>query len=1553
VLVNPEDYDPRAYGADCDRCPLKGHTVVPPEWSYTDLERLSPESMSKYIAIVGEAPGEQEEKQGRPFIGPSGAELDRALRMAGIQRKNTLVTNVLLCRPPGNKLDLFLTSINKRNQEAAKSAKEKGEKPPEPIPSPIECCRPRLQGELVGHRNVITLGKVAMRAVTGSEVSIMAVRGAVMTFPETEETEERLVMPTIHPAFVLRQQRWSHVFRNDIGKAARWFKGQVDWEPPAITYQPSPDQLREFLKKPEILAFDLETDGIEPLTARIRCVGVGTGTEVYICGFLSKDGVSHFYAPDVEQEVKAVLIEWLADQRRFKTSWNGGSYDRTVLEQQWGVTVRSNIDGILIHRNVESELPHGLAYAASMYTTAPAWKCYDGETEVLTRHRGWVRLDSLESDVEVAQWDHGAVSFVKPKGWVNQEYTGSMWSFTGQAVDLLVTPNHKMVYLTREGVKLVREGGPVGVVRTTTAEMLPVTGSMPHTGVLTGGEEWDPNLVKLIVAFQADGTWAWRKDKDEVPAYLDFGFTKERKIERLKQILSSLGMGYTEKKTGVKNPRTRIWVKPHPNVSLLWMLLGPRKEFGAWVLSLSVLSRLVFLDEVPLWDGTWGKEHRNYSTTSKTNADWVQVCAVASGRAARVALYDGVWCVVLPEGRQRDKTWSKLDSLRREKVDYSGRVYCLSVDSGFLLVRRRGKVSVSGNSDRDGNKLSTYAESDQALHQYCALDVGITHRILPPLVDQLKLRGGESILAIDQGMQAVCVDMHTVGMYVDQEKRLEEEKRLLKRRFELLHTLRDRLYDTNTLGKKAAEAFNPGSVQQLSDILFTRWNIIPPLDEKEALTSNGDPSTADVVLRAVLMDQTVPKERRDIIKLLRYYRKVQKILGTYVLKLRLRTMTVEDDLGWDEEEDWVDRETRKRYGMERTGIVDPVTGRMYPGWSASVAVTGRLSSSKPINAQNFPVSCRSMVMAAPGNVLVGADADQLEVRVASALWGIERYLQAFREGKDPHSMTAFMIFGDAFCKAAGIDPACFDRPGILEGKCYKDGQFVGKGEAKDLRSLGKGVHFACVDKDEPVIVLGPEGQKPISELQVGDWTWTWATARKRYEPSRITAVVPKGQKACVRVHFSWWGGPRKGRCTGSMVVTDDHRCLLRDGTYRAAGSLRPGDRLMPFRRRTKMSAEGREYRWVFPYNNQEERAEHRCVAGYYDNDRTNIHHESGITLNNNPANLTAMSPAEHTLEHASNLTASRLGSQKWRDSVRQPKVNLDPEKKAAAVAKRAETMKQNNTYPKSRLDPWADRMGHVSDQVIAAEANVTHQAVYYYRKTRGIPAYWKEEKGGTNHEVTHIESVGMREVWDIEVDHEDHNFPLASGVFVHNSQYMAGDERVQKMIASTEVPAKGPDGKPADDGTTDLPYALLPLSKVRQMREKWLKGVPEYAIGWQREIEEWRDQGFLKEPVTLRRRDFLDGEAPNELVNFKVQGGAAGLMNLAMLELHAQIPRHKWGPGTGIIGQVHDWIGIECPESEAEKVKSILEGVMNRTHPSLSGMKFTATAVAGKRWSEV
>lgn len=124
--------------------------------------------------ILGEAPGAEEEKQGRPFVGASGQLLDRALDAAGVRRENVYITNAYKYRPPGN-----------RNPTKAELAEHHG----------------ILTEEFtsVNPRRVLLLGNVALRIVY-PKASVGQVRGTWQHMP----TSDRYYLPTWHPSYALR-----------------------------------------------------------------------------------------------------------------------------------------------------------------------------------------------------------------------------------------------------------------------------------------------------------------------------------------------------------------------------------------------------------------------------------------------------------------------------------------------------------------------------------------------------------------------------------------------------------------------------------------------------------------------------------------------------------------------------------------------------------------------------------------------------------------------------------------------------------------------------------------------------------------------------------------------------------------------------------------------------------------------------------------------------------------------------------------------------------------------------------------------------------------------------------------------------------------------------------------------------------------------------------------------------------------------------------------------------------------------------------------------------
>jgi len=131
--------------------------------------------------FVGEQPGDQEDRQGEPFVGPAGALLDKALADAGIPRGDVYVTNAVKhfkWEPRGKR------RIHKK-----------------PRLSEVRACRPWIEAEIraVKPRVVVCLGATAAQSILGAQFKLMAQRGQVLT-SELAKT----VIATIHPSAVLR-----------------------------------------------------------------------------------------------------------------------------------------------------------------------------------------------------------------------------------------------------------------------------------------------------------------------------------------------------------------------------------------------------------------------------------------------------------------------------------------------------------------------------------------------------------------------------------------------------------------------------------------------------------------------------------------------------------------------------------------------------------------------------------------------------------------------------------------------------------------------------------------------------------------------------------------------------------------------------------------------------------------------------------------------------------------------------------------------------------------------------------------------------------------------------------------------------------------------------------------------------------------------------------------------------------------------------------------------------------------------------------------------------
>jgi len=311
--------------------------------------------------------------------------------------------------------------------------------------------------------------------------------------------------------------------------------------------------------------------------------------------------------------------------------------------------------------------------------------CLTGDHEVLT-DKGWIRLDEWRGG-RIACWNPNgeAVSFQKANA-LNFPYKGLMYEYCDKRISQISTPEHKMYVKRRYGGEWMVD---------TVENMECYRPSIPFTGYRQTTSGMEHSILRVLVMVQADGCFA-----DDGSVLL--GFTKLRKVERCKMLLRAAGITFTYR-VYEENPRPRHQFKIISRNVPLWLRIFRNKTFDTWLFDESAD---VFFDELVYWDGyRSAKNSIQYVTCNKQNADIVQAFAHITGRAAQLKVKDR---------REEHPKWSVAYVLdiwltpknchevrnKPKKFQFDGTVYCAETSTGFFLVRRNGRVWVTGNSGR-------------------------------------------------------------------------------------------------------------------------------------------------------------------------------------------------------------------------------------------------------------------------------------------------------------------------------------------------------------------------------------------------------------------------------------------------------------------------------------------------------------------------------------------------------------------------------------------------------------------------------------------------------------------------------------------------------------------------------------------------------------------------------------------------------------------------------------------------------------------------------------
>jgi DNA polymerase len=304
------------------------------------------------IMFIGEACGEVEANEGRPFRGGTGKMLRMMIHQAGLKPHQYYITNVVKCRPPQNR-----------------------------TPTDYEishCTATYLEKEIIYVRPtvIVPVGDIAMQYVLDSPgFGIQAARGYVFQHKATGT----MVIPIVHPSFVARGNRefWA-VTVYDLKKIKLAADGLLGGPPQEkFNLFPSIHDVRSrcqyILRNKLRVAFDIETIG-EHWKLNLMCCGLAWGPEEAMCIPFLKRGGREYWSPNDELEAYYWLNE-IFKSDCIKVGQNIFTFDIPKL-MEFGFEFKELTcrDTLIRHHTIGLELPHSQNFLASVYTRLPHYK---------------------------------------------------------------------------------------------------------------------------------------------------------------------------------------------------------------------------------------------------------------------------------------------------------------------------------------------------------------------------------------------------------------------------------------------------------------------------------------------------------------------------------------------------------------------------------------------------------------------------------------------------------------------------------------------------------------------------------------------------------------------------------------------------------------------------------------------------------------------------------------------------------------------------------------------------------------------------------------------------------------------------------------------------------------------------------------------------------------------------------------------------------------------------------------------------------------------------
>ena len=427
----------------------------------------------------------------------------------------------------------------------------------------------------------------------------------------------------------------------------------------------------------------------------------GIGTDGKIGGYVDEEDRS-WCTSSAWNDNRAITVECASDTKH-PYAMNQKVWD-SLVDLAVDICQRYGKNKMLWFNDKKTALGYS-PKSNEMVITAHRWfapkACVPTNSEVLTRN-GWVKIGDIEIGDEIACADidnlHITFEEVYDKVPIRQQDT-----YTNNG--LTATKDHRMVYTVQNRTPyriddykhLLSSGNQI---------YIPTAGYANEYGINV-----TEDMLRFFVAVQADGHYMYDRLADGSKSYygVEFHLRKERKIERIKDILDACGFEWSERVKGDGSTSIRVYNSEGVNiVSDICEDFLHDKQFTWECLEMSEYQANLFIDELLYWDGC--EAASLYTSRVRKNLDIVSAVAALNGIGSRLTGSNVSFSV-----RHYISLGKENNSTRRNNKQSNGpktEVTCVSVKTGVFLMRQNGKTFITGNCPGDWlyNRLGKLAD---------------------------------------------------------------------------------------------------------------------------------------------------------------------------------------------------------------------------------------------------------------------------------------------------------------------------------------------------------------------------------------------------------------------------------------------------------------------------------------------------------------------------------------------------------------------------------------------------------------------------------------------------------------------------------------------------------------------------------------------------------------------------------------------------------------------------------------------------------------------------